>query len=127
VFVNNGFTGGDIDRVIDHVARPVRESGFLVDIISSDDELADSCPSTLRGTSPCVVAAVFFSSPTEGPGERWNYTLKADGSLGGFRIRTDEADNDAQLYIIPFQHAVDWAIASVNSTVEAGLPDQEVR
>ncbi|KAL1957039.1 hypothetical protein VTO42DRAFT_6416 [Malbranchea cinnamomea] len=126
VFVNNGFTGGDIDRVINQVAQPVRESGKLVEILSSPDELSDTCRSSLMGTSSCIVAAVFFSSPEEGPGGRWNYTIKADGALGGMKIRTDETDNDAQIYILPFQHAVDWAIASLNDTVDDTVLEQEV-
>ncbi|PGH05330.1 hypothetical protein GX51_03051 [Blastomyces parvus] len=126
VFVNNGFTGGDIERVITQVAAPVRESGKIVEIISSPDTLSDACRSTLRGTSPCVVAGVFYSSPSEGPDKRWNYTIKADGSLGGFKIRADATDNDAQIYVLPFQHAVDWAIASLNDTVKESVLDQEI-
>ncbi|EER27748.1 ABC transporter domain containing protein [Coccidioides posadasii C735 delta SOWgp] len=126
VFVNNGFTGGAIDRVIARVAEPVRSSGKKVEILSSPDQLADACKSTLLGTSYCIAAAVFYSSPTEGPDEKWNYTLKADGSLGGGKIRTTDIDNDAEIYIIPFQHAVDWAIASVDDTNNGGLPQQEV-
>ena len=79
------------------------------------------------GVSPCIVAAVFFSSPNEGPDGRWNYTIKADGSLGGFRIRTTDTDNDAEIYTIPFQHAVDWAIASLNETVDDAVLQKEVR
>ncbi|KMU83259.1 ATP-binding cassette sub-family A member 7 [Coccidioides immitis H538.4] len=126
VFVNNGFTGGAIDRVIARVAEPVRSGGKNVEILSSPDQLADACKSTLLGTSYCIAAAVFYSSPTEGPDEKWNYTLKADGSLGGGKIRTTDIDNDAEIYIIPFQHAVDWAIASVDDTNDGGLPQQEV-
>ncbi|EEP78973.1 conserved hypothetical protein [Uncinocarpus reesii 1704] len=65
VFVNSGFTGGAIDRVIAQVAEPVRSSGKKVEILSSPDQLADSCKSTLLGTSYCIAAAVFYASPTE--------------------------------------------------------------
>lgn len=126
VFVNNGFTGGDIDRVIEKVAEPIRSSGKKVEILASPEELLDTCKSTLLGTSYCVAAAIFHSSPDEGPGDKWNYTLKADGSLGGGKIRTSATDNDAEIYVLPFQHAVDWAIASIDDTVNRDFSQQEV-
>ncbi|PGH09402.1 hypothetical protein AJ80_07677, partial [Polytolypa hystricis UAMH7299] len=122
VFVNNGFTDGAIDRVIAQIAEPVRSSGMTVDILESPDKLSDTCRSTLRGSSPCVAAAVFYSSPEEGPGGEWNYTIRGDRALGS-KIVTTKSDNDAQIYILPFQHAVDFAIASVSGT-DAPLPDK---
>ncbi|KAI1918089.1 hypothetical protein LOZ61_000205 [Ophidiomyces ophidiicola] len=116
VFVNSGFTGGDIDRVIAQVATPIRSSGKNVEILSSPDQLVDTCKSSLMGTTQCIAAAVFYSSPSEGPGRKWNYTIKADGGLGRGKIRTGDTDNDAEIYVLPFQHAVDWAIASVDSS-----------
>jgi ATP-binding cassette, subfamily A (ABC1), member 3 len=112
-FVNNGLAGGDIDRVID----------VLVDTVSSVDkeairltelrDLTSTCRSTLRGNSACYGAVVFNSSPREGTGGVWNYTLRADGALGS-RIFTDQDDNDAQVYTLPLQRAVDSAIASLD-------------
>lgn len=124
--MDNGFTGGNIERVITQVAEPVRKTGTHVEIRSSPADLPDVCPSTLMGTSPCIAAAIFFSSPDEGPGGKWNYTIKADGSLGGLKIRTNDNDNDAQIYALPFQHAVDWAIASLNDTTDDAVIQQEV-
>ncbi|EEH42644.2 uncharacterized protein PADG_07464 [Paracoccidioides brasiliensis Pb18] len=124
VFVNNGFTEGDIDRVIAKVAQPARANGKKVDILSSTEQLQDSCRSTLRGTSPCIVAAVFFSSPREGYGGIWNYSIRADRALGT-KIDVTSSKNDAQILILPFQHAVDWAIASVTgSSNTAQLPEK---
>jgi hypothetical protein len=38
---------------------------------------------------------------------------------------TTRNDNDAELYLLPFQHAIDWAIASLNRTPDQGsLPDE---
>ncbi|WEW56055.1 hypothetical protein PRK78_001490 [Emydomyces testavorans] len=125
VFVNNGFNGGNIDNVIAQVAGPVKLGGKKVELLSSPSQLPDTCKSTLRGTSSCIVAAVFYSSPNEGSGGRWNYTIKADGSLGQGKIRTTDSDNDAEIYILPFQHAVDWAIASVESP--DSVPQQQVK
>ncbi|PGH12947.1 hypothetical protein AJ79_03920 [Helicocarpus griseus UAMH5409] len=122
VFVNNGFTNGAIDRVIAQVAEPVIASGKKVDILSSPAELADACRSTLRGTSSCIVGAVFFSSPEEGPQGMWNYSIRADRALGS-KIDVTSKDNDAQVVVLPFQHAVDRAIASVNGSSKS-LPDE---
>ncbi|EGE05352.1 ATP-binding cassette sub-family protein [Trichophyton equinum CBS 127.97] len=115
VFVNNGFEDGDIARVIERVSMPVRASGKSVTVLSSTNAVQDICKSSILGTSSCVAVAVFASSPTEGNGGRWNYTIKADGALGK-NIDVESTTNDAQTYILPFQHEIDWAIASVNGT-----------
>ncbi|EEQ33926.1 ATP-binding cassette sub-family A member 7 [Microsporum canis CBS 113480] len=115
VFVNNGFENGDITRVIDQVSMPVRASGKSVTILSSADAVQDICKSSILGTSSCIAVAVFASSPNEGNGGRWNYTIKADGALGK-NIDIESTTNDAQTYILPFQHAIDRAIASVSGT-----------
>ncbi|KAK2816018.1 hypothetical protein FQN49_008065, partial [Arthroderma sp. PD_2] len=116
VFVNNGFTDGHIARVIDEVSMTVRGGGKSATVLSSVDAVQDICKSSILGTSSCVAVAVFASSPTEGDGGRWNYTIKADGALGK-NIDVESTTNDAQTYILPFQHAIDTAIASINGTV----------
>ncbi|KAI9887393.1 MAG: hypothetical protein M1823_000818 [Watsoniomyces obsoletus] len=125
VFVRNGLRGGDVDRVIERVADPVRRGGKTVRVLETPGELLDVCPSSLREVTPCFGAAVFYSSPNEGPGGIWNYTLRADASLG-WRINTDNADNDVQIYTIPLQHAIDFAIASLNTTIDASALPAEV-
>jgi ATP-binding cassette, subfamily A (ABC1), member 3 len=124
VFVNSGYTGGDIDRVINSVAAPLRDSGKQIVTLDQEEELLSLCRNTLRGTSSCIAAAVFFSSPTEGPGGRWNYSIRADGGLES-KIVTDSTKNDVQIYALPLQHSVDFAIARLNSTVDqASLPKE---
>lgn len=126
VFVNNGFTGGDIDKVIEQVAEPVRDSGMFVEVLSSPSQVPDVCRSSLQGVSTCIAGAIFFSSPEEGEQGQWNYTINSDASLGGFKIRTGDLDNDAQLYILPFQHAIDSVIASLNETTGDASLNREV-
>ncbi|KAI9825711.1 MAG: hypothetical protein M1826_006895 [Phylliscum demangeonii] len=121
VLVNGGFAGGDIDRVIEIVASPVRQAGKSVKVIQTADDLFDLCPSTIRGVTTCFGAAVFYSSPTEGPGGIWNYTLRADGAVG-FNIDVRKSGNDVQVFALPLQHAVDAAIASVNATEHSPSP-----
>ncbi|KAF2876146.1 nod factor export ATP-binding protein I [Massariosphaeria phaeospora] len=115
VFVNNGHTGGDISRVIDDLADQVRGAGKTAQVVGQEVDLLNSCRSSLRGASVCYGAIVFHSSTTEGEGQGWNYTLRADGTFGT-NIFVGEKDNDVQLYILPFQSAVDRAIAAVNGT-----------
>ena len=119
-FVNNGHTGGQIDDVINQVSNTVQSAGKRVQVVGSDKELLTVCQSSLRGASDCFAAASFVSSPTEGTGGIWNYTIRADGALGA-KIFVNKNNNDAEIYVLPFQHAVDSAIASINRT---GLPDQ---
>ncbi|OTB09542.1 hypothetical protein M426DRAFT_316092 [Hypoxylon sp. CI-4A] len=111
--VNNGLTGGDIDRVIDTVAETVTSAGKNASRLSELSDLSYACRSSLRGVSPCYGAVIFFSSPTEGEGRIWNYTLRADGSLGG-KIDTTRDDNSGQIYTLPLQRAVDAAISGLS-------------
>lgn len=124
VFINNGFTGGDIEAVIDTVAAEVRAAGKIAKVLSQETDLLTVCRSTLRGVSTCYGAAVFYGSPTEGPGGMWNYSLRADGGLG-IKIDITNAENDVEIYPLPLQHAIDFSIASHNNTVDqSALPRQ---
>lgn len=114
-FVNNGLAGGDIDRVIDAVAASA--TGAQISRLTTESELLDVCKSSLRGSTDCYGAIVFQSSPTEGPGGIWNYTLRADGAFGT-KIFVDKDTNDAEVYLLPLQRAVDYAIAGVNTTID---------
>jgi len=124
VFVNSGFSGGSIDEVIASVAAPAQAAEKDVQFLTQDTDLLTTWPSSLKGVSNCFGAVVFYSSPTEGSGGIWNYTIRVDGSLGG-RINVGSTSNNAEIYTIPLQHAVDFAIASLNTTVsQASLPTQ---
>ncbi|KAL8858538.1 MAG: hypothetical protein Q9178_004832 [Gyalolechia marmorata] len=124
VLVNNGYSGGDIENVINQVADVVRAEGKTVQITPNEDDLLTTCRNSLRGVSQCYAAAVFYASPDEGPGEIWNYSLRADGGLG-IKIDVTNADNDAETYLLPLQHAIDFTIASLTSTVDqSALPNQ---
>lgn len=124
VFVNNDYTGGEIEKVINLVADTARAEGRLVDILKSEDQLLAKCRNTLRGYSTCYGAAVFYASPSEGSGGMWNYSLRADGGLGN-TIKVHSESNDVQIYPLPLQHAIDFAIASTNNTIDqSALPNQ---
>ena len=115
-FVNSGFASGQIDHLISTVAAPLKAEGKTVQFLQQPNDLLETCPTSFRGVSQCFSAAVFYSSPTEGPGGLWNYTIKADTALGG-DIDVQNDNNDVEIYIIPLQHAIDYAIASMNNTV----------
>jgi ATP-binding cassette subfamily A (ABC1) protein 3 len=74
----------------------------------------------LRGVTSCYAAIVFTSSPTEG-GTRWNYTIRADGNLGPGSLNVDSSTNDHEVYLLPVQHAVDHAIASLDPNITQAL------
>ncbi|CAF9920930.1 MAG: hypothetical protein ALECFALPRED_001670 [Alectoria fallacina] len=122
--VNNGFTGGDINTVINQVADQVKAEGVTVKILSQQEDLLTICRSSIRGVSSCYGAAVFYGSPTEGPGGIWNYSLRADGGLGD-KIDITNANNDQEVYALPLQHAIDFAIATQNTTIDqSALPSR---
>ncbi|KAI9803912.1 MAG: hypothetical protein M1825_001792 [Sarcosagium campestre] len=125
-FVNNGLTGGDIDRVIATVSAPARAQGKTVRIVNEQQDLLDVCRSSIRAVSNCYAAAVFWSSPNEGRGGKWNYTIRADGALGD-TIKVDKTTNDVEIYTLPLQHTIDFAIASLNDTVDQAVLSQDIQ
>jgi ABC-type multidrug transport system ATPase subunit len=122
-FINNGFTGGQIEAVINQISEPIRSAGKQVRVLTRPNDVLTVCPSTIRGVTPCFAGVVFHSSPTEGNGGIWNYTIRADGSFGT-NIYVERGNNDAQIYTIPLQRAIDNAIASVNGTSLPAIIDE---
>ncbi|KAF2134094.1 P-loop containing nucleoside triphosphate hydrolase protein [Dothidotthia symphoricarpi CBS 119687] len=120
VFVNNGYAGGEIEQLIGQLSTQVRDAGLNAITVQQEVDLLTTCAGSLRGASTCYGAASFHSSPSEGDGFGWNYTLRSDGSLGD-QIYVDQSDNDIQLFILPFQRAIDQTIASTNGS--RALPD----
>jgi ATP-binding cassette, subfamily A (ABC1), member 3 len=119
--VNSGFSNGDIDRVIQKIASEARSDGKTVQLLDHESDLHDTCPSTLRGVTRCYGAAIFYSSPNEGPNDYWNYTIRTDAAHGNL-VNLGKSNNDAELYPIPLQHAIDAAIASVGNSTGRPLP-----
>jgi ATP-binding cassette, subfamily A (ABC1), member 3 len=115
VMVNNGLSGGDIDKVIDSITGPVNASGHHVVVLSREAQLAGLCSLHLQGYSNCYAAAVFHSSPKEGPGGSWNYTIRVPPSLAA-KVDISATRNDVEVYGLPLQHAIDSAIASLTGT-----------
>lgn len=116
VFVSNNL-GKEVDDLIEAVAKPVREAGKTVVVLEDLTELPIECKQSLRGSSKCYSAAVFNSYDEE---NGWNYTLRGDSSFGD-QLFVDTHDNDAQKYILPLQHAIDFQIAGANSSTPIPL------
>ncbi|ROV87196.1 hypothetical protein VSDG_09929 [Cytospora chrysosperma] len=115
VFVNNGYTGGAIESVINAVSARIEGAGKTVEVVEQNVELLTRCKSSLRGATSCFGAANFHSSPTEGDGGIWNYTIRSDGAFGE-RIFVDRTNNDVEIYTLPFQRAIDQAISSLSAS-----------
>ncbi|KAF2672309.1 ABC transporter domain-containing protein [Microthyrium microscopicum] len=116
ILVNNASSsGGDIDQVIKTVAEPIQAAGKQLIITNNAEDLHSLCRPSLSGATNCFGAAVFQSSPSEGTGGIWNYTLRGDASLGLNNLDVTKNTNDAQLYTMPLQHAIDSAISYLDS------------
>lgn len=118
VLVNSGggdASNGDIASVIQSITAIANTTSAHVYNLDSDADLTNICRSSLRGVSQCIAAAVFHSSPTEGGQGKWNYTIRADGALDT-KIVVADTNNDAEIYILPLQRAIDRAIAEVEGS-----------
>ncbi|KAF4978876.1 hypothetical protein FZEAL_4817 [Fusarium zealandicum] len=120
VFINNGLSGGDIDRVLDNLEDQVKDAAGYVKVVRVEDErdLTSECRTSLRGVSSCFGAIVMRSSPEEGSGGIWNYTIYTDGALyeAVAKLNVEHHDNHQQVYLIPIQHAIDQTIARINDS-----------
>lgn len=124
IFVNNGHTGGEIERVIDELAGVAERAGKNVTILERDEDVDGICRSSLRGVTECFAAVSFKGSPEEGDGNGlWNYTISLDSALGQFRINAESDRNDGQIYMLPLQRAVDEVISRGNSGRVNELPE----
>ncbi|GAM83761.1 hypothetical protein ANO11243_017510 [Dothideomycetidae sp. 11243] len=111
-FVTNGL-GPEAQQIIDAISPTVTSAGFDAVVLDNDDDLLTACPSSVRGTTPCFAAVSFQGCPSVNGS--WTYSLYADGALAG-HIYVDRTTNDAQIYILPLQFAVDDAIARANGS-----------
>ena len=115
-FVDNGFGGGPISAVINALSSQVQTAGKNVVVVHNSESLGSVCPVTLREVTDCYGAIIFNSSPSEGSGGDWNYTIALSPGLGS-KIDVRSAMNDVQVYNIPLQRAVDEAITRQTSSV----------
>ncbi|KAH6894361.1 hypothetical protein B0T10DRAFT_480285 [Thelonectria olida] len=129
VLVNNGHSGGSIDRVLDKLEDEAKAAADFIEVvrIEDEDQLTTECRSSLRGVSTCFGAVVMRSSPSEGRGGIWNYTIRTDGALLASvgKIDVDSSKNDQEVYLLPVQRAVDTIIVRLNSSRSTALDDTQ--
>ncbi|KAK7187167.1 ABC transporter [Paraphaeosphaeria sporulosa] len=122
-FVSNGMQG-DVSELIDALSKTIKDAGKTPKQFNSTEELSKECVSNgVDGSGrKCFGAIVFLSSPEQGtdqsPKGTWNYTIRGDPS-GGFTDVTQDRNN-AEIYTIPLQHAVDAEIVSRSRSGQAG-------
>ncbi|KAJ6439693.1 ABC transporter [Purpureocillium lavendulum] len=120
VLISNGHDGGHIETVLDFIARQTTEYGSPMSVVRLKDEreLSSECRSSLRGVTNCYCALVMRSSPNEGRGGIWNYTIRTDAAMweSPVKINVDSANNMEEVYLLPMQRAVDTVIARLNGS-----------
>ena len=128
VFINqvhDGVGSQAVDQVIDLLKQQAETvSGASVTVWRDDSQLPWLCRASLRGVTPCFGAIQFKGAPGEDGQGMWNYTIRADGALGFGRIYVKNDDNDAEVYMLPLQRAVDMAIAKVSGIEFPELQDE---
>ena len=129
MLVNGGHTGGDIERVLDQLETNIGRASPDMAVVRLEDErdIAGECRSSLRGVTTCFGAVVMRSSPDEGSGGYWNYTIRTDAAFAnsGLEIEVDRPGNPQQIYMIPVQKAVDTIIAQLDNEDNDPLADTE--
>ena len=119
VIVDRGLQGENIRYVIDSLRDMATNGGRTVRIANDDSQIAGLCPSSSKGSTDCFAAVDFWSSPDQGPGQLYNYTIWNDWVIQGARV--DRDDNAIQLYLLPLQRAIDSLISERNNGTR--LPD----
>ncbi|KAI5464803.1 hypothetical protein BGZ63DRAFT_378729 [Mariannaea sp. PMI_226] len=129
VLVNSGFSGGNIDRVLDKLEEEAKAAADFMQVVRIKDEnqLTTECRSSLRGVSTCFGAVVMRSSPNEGSGAIWNYTLRTDGALLASvgKIDIDSSKNDQEVYLLPVQRTLDTIIVRLNHSSSTALDNTQ--
>lgn len=119
VLVNSGHTGGDIDRLLDRLEDQLTSiKDVVVARRERDEDVVAECRSSLRGVSTCFNAVVMRSSPDEGNGGLWDYTIRTDAAFASspLTINVEDGKNPEQVYILPMQRAVDSIIANLENS-----------
>ncbi|KFA75696.1 hypothetical protein S40288_06146 [Stachybotrys chartarum IBT 40288] len=120
VLVNNGFSGGDIDRVLDRLADQISDADATIEVVRTEtqQDLPRECGSSLRGVTTCYGAVVMLGSPNEGESGLWNYTVVSDAAFAqsALRIDVERTNNPEQTYIMPLQTAINTIIIQLNDS-----------
>ena len=121
VLINSsGHTDGDIEQVLDRIASFVTAQNRGIRVIQAGHEsaIAIECPSNPRGATGCFGAIEMQSSPNEGTGGIWNYTIHTDAVLANspLTFNIDSTTNPEEVYLLPIQRVINTIIVELNST-----------
>ncbi|KAF2443727.1 hypothetical protein P171DRAFT_473917 [Karstenula rhodostoma CBS 690.94] len=114
-FVSNGMQG-EVSQVIDALSKTIKDAGKSPKQFNSTQELSQTCVTNevVDDSPKCFAAVVFLFSPKEGTDlsskGTWNYTIRVDPP-GGFADVTQDRNN-AEIYTVPLQRAVNAEIVS---------------
>jgi ATP-binding cassette subfamily A (ABC1) protein 3 len=107
---------GAVASVIESLSKTVRDAGKDARLYATSADMIQDCGANTKGTSACYGSILFWSSPLEGSDYSakgtWNYTLRGDEKASNGRVDVSKSTNPAEVYVLPFQRAVDQEIIS---------------
>ncbi|KAJ4347964.1 uncharacterized protein N0V89_009336 [Didymosphaeria variabile] len=121
-FVSNGMQG-DVSELIDALSKTINDAGKTAKRYDTTRQLTQDCvPNGVDDGPKCYGGVVFLASPDQGTNQSakgtWNYTIRGD-STGGFTDVTQD-NNNAEVYLIPLQRAVDEEIVARSRSGQDG-------
>ncbi|EGY16136.1 ATP-binding cassette sub-family A member 9 [Verticillium dahliae VdLs.17] len=117
-FIQSADAGSDVSAAIKTITDSLTRKP-IVQVLQSDDELEQKCPTDINGRTDCYAAVTFNDSPLSSNGaNQWNYTLRVSSSKVPSGFNVFKSNKAAKNPYAPLQLAVDQAIT--NSTT---VPD----
>ncbi|EEY23039.1 ATP-binding cassette sub-family A member 9 [Verticillium alfalfae VaMs.102] len=117
-FIQSADAGSDVSAAIKTITDSLKTKP-IVQVLQSDDELEQKCPTDINGRTDCYAAVTFNDSPLSSNGaNQWNYTLRVSSSKVSSGFNVFNSNKAAKNPYAPLQLAVDQAIT--NSTT---VPD----
>ncbi|KAL9949165.1 hypothetical protein ACHAQF_005782 [Verticillium nonalfalfae] len=117
-FIQSADAGSDVSAAIKTITNSLKTKP-IVQVLQSDDELEQKCPTDINGRTDCYAAVTFNDSPLSSNGaSQWNYTLRVSSSKVSSGFNVFNSNKAAKNPYAPLQLAVDQAIT--NSTT---VPD----
>ncbi|RBQ90155.1 hypothetical protein VDGD_07300 [Verticillium dahliae] len=117
-FIQSADAGSDVSAAIKTITDSLTRKP-IVQVLQSDDELEQKCPTDINGRTDCYAAVTFNDSPLSSNGaNQWNYTLRVSSSKVPSGFNVFKSNKAAKNPYTPLQLAVDQAIT--NSTT---VPD----
>ncbi|KAJ6438163.1 outer membrane autotransporter barrel protein [Purpureocillium lavendulum] len=121
VLVSNGHRHGNIESALERLSTLITAQEPRVNVVQGEDEssLIKECASNLRGTTNCFGAVVMHSSPNEGLGGIWNYSIRGDAAFmsSAATVKIGNTNNIEETYILPLQRAINGIIGELSDKI----------